>query len=266
MRKSLITAKIRNLLYAISIVIFGVVLGADPSPMGTVKDAVVLYGINKVIFIPRLISLLVFLALVVLANKYICSWGCQFGVLQDLIFRINRKDKQSNKIFKQYKPKFVVTNTIRIVFFAVFTAIAFIWSLDIVELIDPFKIYNPAVPLYFGWIFIGIILVLSLFVYRPWCHLFCPFGLVGWLFEKVSLYRIMVDYDTCSACQSCVKACPSTVMEAILKQDKVIPDCFPCSSCLNVCPTNAVGFRKGKRAKPPEGFFKKKKFLKTYNP
>lgn len=256
-QKRAITNKVRNLLYVISTVIFGIILSSDPSPMGTIKDAVVLFGINKVIFVPRLIALVVFLLLVILANKFICSWGCQFGVLQDLLFRINRNNKRSKGIFRQYKPPFVVTNTIRIAFFVVFTAIAFVWALDVVELIDPFKIYNPSVVSFFGWIFIGIILVLSLVIYRPWCHLFCPFGLVGWLFEKISLYRITVNYDTCTACQSCAKACPSTVMDAILKQEKVIPDCFACSSCLNVCPSNSVGFRFGKRNKPPEGFFGK---------
>jgi polyferredoxin len=256
-RKSVITPKVRNLLYVISIILFGIVLGSDPSPMGTIKDAIVLFGINKVIFFPRMAALLVFLVLVLLANKYICSWGCQFGVLQDLIFRINRNDKKSKGIIKQYKPSFLVTNTIRIIFFVVFTMIAFIWAMDLVEWIDPFKIYNPSVLSYIGWIFIGFILVLSLFIYRPWCHLFCPFGLVGWLLEKVSIYKITVNYETCTACQACAKACPSTVMDAILRRENIIPDCFTCSSCLNVCPSHSVGFRSGKRVKPPEGFFKK---------
>ncbi len=99
--------------------------------------------------------------------------------------------------------------------------------------------------------------IAALFVYRPWCHLFCPFGLVGWLTEKVSIYKINVDYDACTACEVCAKACPSTVMNAILKQEQTIPDCFACGSCIDVCPVNAVHVQSGKRNATPAGKFEK---------
>jgi polyferredoxin len=108
-----------------------------------------------------------------------------------------------------------------------------------------------------GGLFIGLILVLSLFVYRPWCLFFCPFGLVGWLAEKVSFFKIKVDYDKCISCRACSKACPSTVMDAILKQDRVIPDCFSCGTCMEICPVKAISFERGKRQKPPAGKFDK---------
>jgi polyferredoxin len=135
--------------------------------------------------------------------------------------------------------------------------VAFIWAADIIGEIDPFKIFKPQVIGIAGGLFIGLILVLSLFVYRPWCHFFCPFGLVGWLVEKVSFFKIKVDYDKCISCRACSKACPSTVMDAILKQDRVIPDCFSCGTCIETCPVNAISFDCGKRQKPPAGKFDK---------
>ncbi|MBN2570787.1 MAG: 4Fe-4S binding protein [Ignavibacteriales bacterium] len=254
-KKSLVNSKNRKWLYLISIVIFGVVMGSDPSPMGTIKDAIVLFGKSNVVFIPRIIALIIFLSLVILANKFICSWGCQFGVLQDFIFRINKTKKQNNSIFKQFKIPFIVTNSIRILFFLIFSVIAIAWAFDIIEWYDPFKIFNPTVIDVISYIFIPTILVLSLFVYRPWCHLFCPFGLIGWLAEKISIFKIKVNYETCIGCEACVKSCPSNVMSTILKRDKIIPDCFACSSCINVCPTNSIKFDTGKREKPPDGKF-----------
>ncbi len=254
-RQKAVTKKNRNYLYALSILLFGVLLGSDPSPMGTVKDAIVLFATQGIIFPPRMIALAVFLLTVFVANKAICSWGCQFGVLQDLIFRLNSRAKKGGW-FRQYKPPFIVTNTIRVAFFVGFTTIAFIWAFDLVEQIDPFKIYNPAIVTAIGWTFIGLILGLSLFIYRPWCHLFCPFGLTGWLVEHFSIFKIKVNYDTCSACESCAKVCPSTAMEAILKREKTIPDCFSCSSCINVCTTNSISFSTGKRNMPPVGKYK----------
>jgi len=258
LRKKSITPVKRRILYLCAIVIFGIILGSDPSPMGTVKDAIALYGAQRVIFKPRLVAMFVFLAMVFLANKFICAWGCQLGVLQDMIFRLNRNIKDTRGALKQYKIPFVITNTIRIIFFLVFTGIAFLWGFDLVDKIDPFRVYKPLKILLGGWVFLSLLLLASLFVYRPWCHLFCPFGLIGWIVEKISLFKIKVDYNTCIECQACAKACPSTVMEAILKQDRVIPDCFACSTCVHVCPTNSINLGFGKRTPPPPGKFEKK--------
>ncbi len=258
MRKGLITPKIRRTFYLVAVVVFGVILGSDPSPMGTVKDAVVLLGTKGVLFPPRMIALIIFLLTVFLANKFICSWGCQFGALQDAIFRLNRREKETTGIFFQAKLPFVVTNTIRIATFAVLAIVAFAWGFDIIGAVDPFKIYKPSVVAVFSWIFICAVLVAGLFIYRPWCHLFCPFGLVGWIVEQISIFKIHVNYDTCIACEACAKACPSFVMEAILKRERTIPDCFSCATCIGVCPTHSISLKSGKRMAPLEGKFKKK--------
>ncbi|MBT7888094.1 MAG: 4Fe-4S binding protein [Deltaproteobacteria bacterium] len=249
----------RKLLYLISTAIFGVVLGADPSAMGTVKDAVALFAEKGVIFPPRMIALTLFLIMVVVANKLFCGWGCQFGALQELIFRINRSKKDRRGIFKQYKLPFVFTNSFRILFFSAFCIIAFVWAIDIYEYIDPFKIFKPGMIALSGWVFMAAILLSALFVYRPWCSLFCPFGLVGWLFEKLSVFKIKVNYDTCIACESCARSCPSTAMESILKREKTIVDCYSCSTCLDACPTGSISFSTGKRDLPPTGKYDKDK-------
>jgi len=256
--KKKINRKVRLILYSLGFTIFGVILGADPSPMGTVKDAIVLYASKGVIFKPRIIAFLIFTLTVVLANKFICSWGCQIGTLQDFIFRLNRNSKEAGRgSLPQVKIPFVVSNSIRILFFIALIWIAFSWAYDITSEIDPFKIFKPSKMSFIGWLFVLGTLVLSLFIYRPWCHFFCPFGLTGWLFEKLSLFRIKVNYDKCISCHACEKVCPSPVMGTILKRDKiVIPDCFSCGNCIETCPTKAVSFAFGKREKVPVGKFK----------
>jgi polyferredoxin len=163
----------------------------------------------------------VFLPMVIVANKFICSWGCQLGTLQDAIFRLNR-DKQDRKgLIRQFKVPFVISNSVRVAFFTAIVAFAFFWATDIVEGIDPFKTFQPQALGWAGAAFVGAMLVLSLFTWRPWCHFLCPFGLVGWATEKISWFKVHVDYDKCIACGACAKACPSTVMGAILKRDRM---------------------------------------------
>ena len=260
LKKRKVTARLRKVLLFLSILLFGVALGSDPSPMGTVKDAIHLFATVKAVFPPRMIALSIFLIIVLLANKYICSWGCQLGTLQDFVFRINRDEKNKGIVGRQIKLPFAFTNTFRVLFFAVFTAAAFAWGMDIIEPADPFKIYNPARLGIAGAAFIILLLIIGMFVYRPWCHLFCPFGLAGWLVEKISIVKIKVNYATCIACKKCAAACPSTVMEAILQRDKkTIPDCFSCYTCRDVCPTNSISYSAGIRTLPPAGHFDKKK-------
>jgi NAD-dependent dihydropyrimidine dehydrogenase PreA subunit len=250
-----VTARNRRWLLLAAVAVFGVVLGSDPSPMGTVKDAIVLLGTKGVVFPPRLIAFIVFLLMVIVANKFICSWGCQLGTLQDAIFRLNR-DKQDRKgLIGQFKVPFALSNGIRVVFFAALVVFAFLWATDLVAGIDPFKTFRPQALGLAGAAFVGALLVLSLFTWRPWCHFLCPFGLVGWAAEKVSVFKIHVDYDKCITCGACEKACPSTVMGAILKRDRVIPDCFSCATCLETCPAGALSFKAGRRSRPPAGKF-----------
>ncbi|MCD6329875.1 MAG: 4Fe-4S binding protein, partial [Candidatus Cloacimonetes bacterium] len=199
MKKKKVSTANRSWFYFIAVMIFGVMLSADPSPMGTIKDNFALFGAYHVLFPPRIVAFVVMLIMVILANKFICSWGCQLGTLQDLIFRIN-KNAEGKPVIAKIKIPFIITNTVRIIFFVVFVAIALIWAFDIIEPVDLFKIFKPSVLGIIGIVFAAIMFSLSLVVYRPWCHFFCPFGLIGWIAEKISITNIKVDYDKCIAC------------------------------------------------------------------
>ena len=143
LRRRRVTPARRRVLYGVAVALFGVTLGADPSPMGTVKDALVLYGRSHVVFPPRMIALGVFLLLVILANKLICSWGCQAGTLQDLLFRIGRDPGDRRSLWPQLRPPFWLANGVRVTFFVLLVAGAFLWAVDVVEPLDPFKVLSP---------------------------------------------------------------------------------------------------------------------------
>jgi hypothetical protein len=76
-----------------------------------------------------------FLIFVFVANKFICTWCCQFGTLQGFIFSLNRDSKDRKGALKQFKPPFILSNTIGVVFLTAFTLFAFFWKVDFVEFI-----------------------------------------------------------------------------------------------------------------------------------
>lgn len=245
-----LTPALRRWMLAAAVLVFGIILGGDPSPMGTVKDAIVLFGIHQAIFWPRIIALGVFLLIVVAANKFICSWGCQFGTLQEFIYRLNRTGKARKGALTLLKLPFVLTNIVRTAVFVALVLAAFIWAFDLISLIDPFQVFKPA---HLGWLaggFVALTLVASLFIYRPWCNLLCPFGLVSWLLERFSFWKIRVDYEKCTACKACTNSCPSEAMHGILTRKAMPADCFSCGDCLPACPTQAVQFARMGRIKP----------------
>ncbi|MDQ7799408.1 MAG: 4Fe-4S binding protein [Candidatus Edwardsbacteria bacterium] len=228
-----VTGRIRLIWMIGTALLYGFILGSDPNPMGTVKDAIVLYGTEGVVFPPRMAALGVFLLLVFVSNKSICGWGCHFGALQDAV---------SFSPVKKFKLPFWLTNGLRITVLAGIILAVFAWRLDWVGLIDPFKVFNLKMADIGlgGVLFISLMLILSLFFYRPWCQLFCPFGLAGWVVEQFSLLSPRIDRRECIKCLNCVRVCPTRAMEGIYDDRKIHADCFACGRCIGNCPVKAI--------------------------
>ena len=233
LKRNLVTPARRKWLLLLAVLVFGVLLGSDPSPMGTVKDTVALYGIERVFFPPRLVAFGVFTAIV--GNKMICGWGCQFGALQDLI-------GQMSPVKQKMRIPFKWSQRIRMTVFIVFTLAAFLLSVDLIGLFDPFKIYSPSKLTLLAGAFIAALLLLSLVTYRPWCTFACPFGLTGWFFERFALYRVCWNEKKCIACGTCKRVCPSQHAIGLLEGERHPADCYSCGACLKACPVNALKY------------------------
>jgi ferredoxin len=88
-----------------------------------------------------------------------------------------------------------------------------------------------------------VVAVWSVLMYRPFCQLVCPFGLLAWLLEKGSLYRIRIDAGKCTQCLKCVKACPTEAMKGIYGHRGILSaDCWACGECVETCPTRAISY------------------------
>jgi len=243
-RKKKITPSVRIGIFLGILLFGGIIQDVKPNPSDALQQvfSIIVYHIDGH-GMPGLFAALI---LCFLANKIACGWACQLGALQDLIFRLNRNKKDTKGIITQYKVPFAISNTVRIIFFLAVTVGFLAFTTDIFTPVDPFNIFNPTTLSVSALIIVAAVAIAALFVYRPWCYFFCPFGLVTWIIEKFSLNKIRVNHDTCTSCQLCHKACPSHTMEAILNQKKTVPDCFMCGTCIQACPNGSIFFGRKK--------------------
>jgi len=80
------------------------------------------------------------------------------------------------------------------------------------------------------------VLVLSLFVDRPFCRYACPLGAVQGLIGKASPVAIQRNADACLGCDICNDACP---MSLPVNTSTRITDaeCIGCLACVAACPS-----------------------------
>ena len=226
----------------VAVVVCGFVLGKSPNPMeGFVKVFKSLAGLYPSVM-PKVAAFVVFIGLAIIGNKLICGWACPFGALQELFYSL--------PIFRNVKRRRFLrfSNLIRgglfiVMLLLLFGVVGGREGFVVYHYLNPFNLFNldfeePTIA-----ITIIAMLVLALFVYRPFCHLICPFGFISWLAERLSLVRVRVDREKCTACGACARACPSEAAAAKVEGKVFGADCFSCARCLKVCPEDAIRYR-----------------------
>ncbi len=180
------------------------------------------------------------LALLILAGPVICGWVCPFGSIQEWIGRIGKR------LFGKRYNTFVPWNVDRILRYARYLMLAWVSYMTIItgklafEELDPyfalFQFWTGEVALT-GYIILGLSLVLSLFVERPYCKYACPYGAFQGLFNLVRIFQIKRKASTCIDCKACDRACP---MNITVSASGVVRDhqCISCMECTSerACP------------------------------
>ncbi len=240
LRRHKVTSKVRLAFTVGGVLLFGFTYGLlaqnglNPNPVFSVRNLLASVLVKHQLLLPIAAMLVILLVIVWVSNKSICGWGCQLGLLQDLLHRAP---------LSKWNPPFWLSNTVRIVAFVALVVGLVAAGRDWIGVIDPFQLFSlnftPGIAL-----FSAGVLIASLFVYRPWCRFLCPFGLIGWLVEQMSLFRPRINREECRECQLCVKACPSQAMADFYDGKKIHADCFACGACIEACPWNeALGWR-----------------------
>ena len=83
-----------------------------------------------------------------------------------------------------------------------------------------------------------LLIVSSIFIFRPFCRFICPLGAFYSILNKYSYYGIRIDNKKCTNCQICTINCK---MDCQKVGDR---ECIQCGDCLKKCPEQALSFGK----------------------
>ena len=167
-----------------------------------------------------------------------CSWLCPLGSLQEWLGKLGRKIfKKSYNHFLQPKMESILKW---------FRYLVLVWVIYVTarsgELL--FGSVDPYYALFNFWsgevavqalVILGVTLLGSLFVERPWCRFACPLGALLGLTNLVRIFRIRREPSTCINCKKCESACPMKIKVSV---KSVVRD-LSCNSCMRCTSDNA---------------------------
>lgn len=182
--------------------------------------------------------------LAILFGPVFCGWVCPLGSAQEWIGKLGRK------IFKKKYNHFVprkVDMVLRYLRYAVLVWVIYVTARSATLVFSEVDPYNA---LFSFWsdeaalpsiIVLGVTLLGSLFVERPWCKYACPYGALLGLFNKIRIFKIKREPSTCISCNRCTRACPMNI--DVANKEKVTDlQCISCFECTSerACPVAAT--------------------------
>jgi ferredoxin len=172
-----------------------------------------------------------------------CGWVCHLGGIQELLYRPGKfKLLQSQKAQKILKYS-------RIFFSLALIAQILITNTNEFVHIDPFKgMFNIYVSNLTMGVLMGLLIVSSIFIQRPFCRAACPVGLILGLVSRLPGASVLRTGGECTACNRCEKACDNGAIYRIEKISELNnEDCIRCGECIDDCKKHGLRSRISKR-------------------
>ena len=197
------------------------------------------------------ILMYVVFVLSILFGPVFCGWICPFGTFQEFIGKIGKKlfGKKYNTFIPQKVDKFlryIRYLVLGLVIYNTATTAKLVFQ-DIDPYYALFNFFTNEVAIT-AYIVLGVVVLLSLFVERPFCKYMCPYGATLGVFNLFRLFKIKRNKSTCVNCKACDKVCPMNI--EVSKSGNVYNhQCISCLKCTseNACPVkNTVELKIGR--------------------
>lgn len=231
------TRNLRGIFLIASVAILGFYKGACPCPISSIQN-LVLMGFGVDVHWQSLIWFLALIPVTYLFGRVYCGWICHLGALQEFIYL-----PAKIKLFQSDKAQKIMRG-VRIVFLIALVIQLFITKTNLFKHYDPFKVaFNLIATNTTSWILLGLLLVSSVFIYRPFCKTVCPIGLIlGWV-NKIPGASVIGNNGNCTGCKTCYNNCN---IRAITRDDKFSKldnqECIACGECVSNCSKDALHF------------------------
>ena len=189
-----------------------------------------------------------------LLGRVVCSFLCPVGLVQELLYKIPskkiKKTKRSLKITRKLSLlKYILLALFVIALPSVFYLKNGIGSPFFCKLICPAGTLGAGIPLVianeslrqaigflFSWkvLLSAAFIIVSIFMFRPFCRFFCPLGAIYSFFNKTALFGIKLDIKKCTHCNACTGPCK---MDTLQVNDR---ECIRCGECIKRCRFGAL--------------------------
>jgi polyferredoxin len=176
------------------------------------------------------LRLLIFLGLTVFFGRIFCGYVCPLGAIQEIASMIRFKPKLDyGRTYKKRK------DFLRWGFFAIYAICSIIFGLQASLFLNPINGFLIFWTPFNVGILVAFLLFLatsfiSVFIYRPYCRFFCPFGALAALLGRISPLKIRRT-KYCNECGICEKICPT--LEGFKYSTK--GECYYCNRCIDFC-------------------------------
>lgn len=167
-----------------------------------------------------------------------CGFLCPLGSVQEWLAGIGRR------IFPKRFNALSGTKLDRALGFLRYAILGIILYFTTRAISLVFSRFDPYYALFHFWMgdaflsavgVLAVVFILSLFVERPWCRWFCPFGALLGLMQILSPWKIVRRDSTCTSCSSCTRACPMGIR--VHEKRRVFDTrCNRCGRCVDACP------------------------------
>ena len=210
----------RPLILLISLVWFGFI-AAGCNCILFYFQGFILFLMGNTAFWLSFVVILSIITLSVVFGAIWCSWICWLGALQEFIYQKNKW-----RLFKSKKTQKIL------IFIQIFAFVALV--LWIIVLQRPVLCsYDPFISIFrlkffnrIGYISVPLLLISSLFIYRPFCRTLCPIGLLMYLVKYLPFAK-QLKLNNCTGCKKCHSYCKLDAIE----EKKVNPTCIMCGEC-----------------------------------
>ena len=220
---------------------------AASCPIGSLQAVI---GSSKFQFAYYVTGILILIG--VLLGRVVCGFLSPFGWFQELLHKIPTRKFSTKKFHILTYLKYAVLLLFVIVLpMTVVNEVGmgdhffckYICPAGILEGGIPLSAADARIRASLGWLFtwkscilLGVI-VLSVFFYRPFCKWLCPLGAFYGIFNRISVYRIQVDREKCTACGACSRVCK---MDVDVTRSPNSAECIRCGDCAASCPHRAI--------------------------